>query len=386
VTETTHREVEPARASAEGETPPMIRLDRVGKVYPGTVRPAIGELSMDIPRGSVVTLVGPSGCGKTTALKLINRLIEPTSGTIEVDGRSIMDAPAYRLRLGIGYVIQQVGLFPHRTVAQNIATVPRLLEWDRARIDARVDELVALVGLDPGMRDRFPAELSGGQQQRVGVARALAADPPVLLMDEPFGAVDPIVRNRLQDELLSLQDRLHKTIVFVTHDIDEAIKLGDRMAILNVGGVLEHYGSPDEILREPANEFVEQFLGGERGLKRLALVTLGEIELTSGPIVRPDAKRAEVLEVMEKHGVDWVGVVSADGKLLGWVGASDLDARGRPKQGVRPFRVKLEPKSTLREALNEIIVSRTHVAVVCDEDDRYLGMTTIEQIRAAVAQ
>src|SRR5438105_12489398 len=242
----------------------MIRLDRIGKLYPRSARPAIGELSMDIPRGTVVTLVGPSGCGKTTALKLINRLIEPTSGTIEVDGRSVMAMPAYRLRLGIGYVIQQVGLFPHRTVAQNIATVPRLLEWDRARIDARVDELVALVGLELGIADRYPAELSGGQQQRVGVARALAADPPVLLMDEPFGAVDPIVRNRLQDELLRLQERLRKTIVLVTHDIDEAIKLGDKMALLNVGGVLEQFGKPDEILRDPAYQLVNRVIGGER--------------------------------------------------------------------------------------------------------------------------
>jgi osmoprotectant transport system ATP-binding protein len=362
----------------------MIRLEHVSKVFEGTEAPAIGDLSLDFPRGEIVTLIGPSGCGKTTTLKLINRLIEPTSGRIEVDGKDALEIEPHVLRLGIGYVIQQVGLFPHRTVRQNIATVPGLLGWDRARTAQRVDELIALVGLDPAMADRYPAALSGGQQQRVGVARALAADPPVLLMDEPFGAVDPIVRNRLQEELLRLQERLHKTIVLVTHDIDEAIKLGDRMALLNVGGVLEQYGTPEEILREPANEFVDRFIGGERGLKRLALITLAEIDLDPGPVVGSNADEAEVRSVMEKHQTDWVAVVD-NGSLLGWVWGDEFTSAKQAGTQTQPFRVKLEPSSTAREALDEIITSRTQVAVVC-EGARYLGMTTLEQIRSAAAR
>jgi len=362
----------------------MIRLEHISKTFPGSSIPAIGDLSLDFPRGEIVTLIGPSGCGKTTTLKLINRLIEPTSGRIQVDGKDALEIEPHILRLGIGYVIQQVGLFPHRTIRQNIATVPGLLGWDRSRTEQRVDELIQLVGLDPTMADRFPPELSGGQQQRVGVARALAADPPVLLMDEPFGAVDPIVRNHLQDELLRLQEHLQKTVVFVTHDIDEAIKLGDKMALLNVGGVLEQFGKPEEILREPADEFVNRFIGGERGLKRLALITLAEIELDPGPIVSPPVDEAEARIVMEKHGTDWVGVVS-NGNLLGWVWASDFGKREPLEERIQWFKVKLAPTNTLRQALDEIITSRTQVAVVC-EGDRYLGMTTLEQIRAAVAR
>ncbi len=262
----------------------MIRLEGVTKTYRGAVNPAVDSLSLEIPRGEVVVLVGPSGCGKTTILKMINRLIEPTSGVIELDGQAVTSVEPHVLRRRIGYVIQQIGLFPHRTIADNIAAVPRLLGWDKARIDARVSELMDLVGLDPEMAQRYPAALSGGQQQRAGVARALAADPPVLLMDEPFGAVDPIVRSRLQDELRRLQDRLAKTIVFVTHDIDEAIKLGDRVAILNIGGTLEQYAPPDELLRTPANDFVAGFLGEDRGLKRLSLIPLTSVDLVRGPM------------------------------------------------------------------------------------------------------
>ena len=251
------------------ESEPMIRLDAVTKVFPGSETPAVGGLSLDIAEGEIVVLVGPSGCGKTTTLKMINRLVEPTSGTIKVAGTDTTTMELHVLRRSIGYVIQQIGLFPHRTIADNIGTVPRLLGWDEDKTQSRIDELIELVDLEREMRDRYPSELSGGQRQRVGVARALAADPPVLLMDEPFGAVDPIVRSRLQDELLDLQARLKKTIVLVTHEIDEAIRIGDRVAILNVGGVLEQYDSPAEILRNPANDFVTEFLGTDRGIKRL---------------------------------------------------------------------------------------------------------------------
>jgi osmoprotectant transport system ATP-binding protein len=286
---------------------PMIRLDRVTKSFgPDTV--AVRELSLDIGEGEFVCLVGPSGCGKTTTLRMINRLVEPTSGTIEIAGRAIGSAPPHELRRGIGYVIQQVGLFAHRTVAENIATVPSLLGWDKARITGRVNELIDLVGLDAALAERYPSELSGGQQQRVGVARALAADPPVLLMDEPFGAVDPIVRERLQDELLRLQERVRKTIVFVTHDIDEAIKLGDRVVVLNVGGVLEQVAQPSELLAHPANDFVARFVGGQRGVRLLALKRVADIELepcdaTTATFISPDATLLDALQAIIRAGV-----------------------------------------------------------------------------------
>ena len=249
----------------------MISLRDVTKVFPGTTEPAVGRLSLDIDTGAVVVLVGPSGCGKTTTMRMINRLIEPTSGEIVVDGENVLDQDPVELRRGIGYVIQSVGLLPHRTVRQNMTTLPWLLGWDEERVQRRLDELIEMLDLDEDLLGRYPSELSGGQRQRVGVARALAADPPVMLMDEPFGAVDPIVRERLQDQFLHLQQQLRKTIVFVTHDIDEAIKMADKIAILNRGGVVEQYAAPEEILASPANEFVRRFVGLDRGLKALAL-------------------------------------------------------------------------------------------------------------------
>jgi osmoprotectant transport system ATP-binding protein len=252
----------------------MIRLDGVGKTFAdGTV--AVDSLDLDVPRGAVVTLVGPSGCGKSTTLKMVNRLIEPTSGRIFLDGTDVTDADPVELRRGIGYVIQQVGLFPHQTIATNVATVPSLLGWSKADARARALELMDLVGLDPEVfADRFPHQLSGGQRQRVGVARALAADPPVLLMDEPFGAVDPVVRARLQDEFLRLQRELGKTVLLVTHDIDEAVKMGDQVAVFAAGGRLAQYDVPAAILGAPADEFVSEFVGGSRGLRRLSVTPI----------------------------------------------------------------------------------------------------------------
>jgi osmoprotectant transport system ATP-binding protein len=249
----------------------MISLRNVTKRFPGSQEPAVGDLSLDVEAGEIVVLVGPSGCGKTTTMKMINRLVEPSGGDIIVAGKNIRDEDPVALRRGIGYVIQSIGLLPHRTIRQNITTLPWILGWEQDRTDARVDELVQILDLDPDLLPRYPSELSGGQRQRVGVARALAADPPVMLMDEPFGAVDPIVRERLQNEFLGIQRKIHKTIVFVTHDVDEAIKMADRIAILNKGGVLEQYASPAEILSRPANQFVTRFVGIERGLKGLAL-------------------------------------------------------------------------------------------------------------------
>jgi osmoprotectant transport system ATP-binding protein len=280
----------------------VIEFDRATKRY-GSGPPAVDGLTLEIPAGETCVLVGPSGGGKTTALKMVNRLVEPTSGRICIDGRDVASTDPVSLRRGIGYVIQQVGLFPHLDVAANVATVPRLLGWDGRRIDARVDELLDLVGLDPATyRHRRPDELSGGQRQRVGVARALAADPPILLMDEPFGAVDPVTRAHLQDEFLRLQRSLRRTVVLVTHDIDEALRLGDRLAVLATGGRLEQYGTPAEVLARPATPFVADFVGAGRALRRLDLLSAAdalaaptEAAGSDGPAVAPDATLADVM-------------------------------------------------------------------------------------------
>ena len=258
----------------------MIEFKQVSKTYPGSDNPVVNDLSFEVPEGEICVLVGPSGCGKTTSMRMVNRLIEISEGEILIDGEPNTAMSGTQLRRKIGYAIQQIGLFPHRTIADNIGTVPHLLGWNKGRIRDRVDELLELVGLSPGeYRDRYPAELSGGQQQRVGVARALAADPPIMLMDEPFGAVDPITRERLQDEFLRIQDDIKKTIVFVTHDIDEAIKMGNKIAILEQGGILAQYDTPETILAYPNSEFVASFVGTDRILKRLSLVRVGDIRL-----------------------------------------------------------------------------------------------------------
>jgi osmoprotectant transport system ATP-binding protein len=362
-----------------------IRLERLTKQYPGSTRAAVDALDLSIPRGELVALVGPSGCGKTTTLKMINRLVEPTEGTVWVEGIDARTLPAHELRRGIGYVIQQAGLFPHRSVAENIATVPKLLGWGRERVDARVAELADLLGLDADLLHRYPAALSGGQQQRVGVARALAADPPVLLMDEPYSAVDPIVRARLQDELIRLQQQVHKTIVLVTHDIDEAIKLADRVAILKAGGVLEQVGSPEELLRAPASEFVASFLGDDRGIKRLSLITVDDVVLREGPVVDVTDSPATARAVMADQGVDWVGVRD-QGRLLGWVGEADLD--GDPTLATaprRPFRAVFGRGTSLKAALDGIVTSHTRVAVI-EDDRRYLGMLTLDDLAEGITE
>jgi osmoprotectant transport system ATP-binding protein len=312
---------------------------------------------------------------------MINRLIEPTAGTITIDGDDIRTRSVTELRRSIGYVIQQVGLFPHRTIAQNIATVPKMLRWDKTRIGDRVDELVDLVGLDRDLLGRYPAELSGGQQQRVGVARALAADPPVLLMDEPFGAVDPIVRARLQRELLVLQARVDKTIVLVTHDIDEAIALGDRIAVLNVGGVLEQYDTPDALLADPANEFVAEFLGAERSIKRLALARVRDLDLSSGPWVHRDSDLAEAKAALDRDGGGWIGLIG-DGLFLGWVAADEVErASSVDEFAPEPPAARVSPDSTLREALELILTSHSAAAVVEDDDGAFRGVVQLETIR-----
>ncbi len=318
----------------------MIRLDDVTKSYPGAAHPAVDGLTITIPDGEVVVLIGPSGCGKSTTLRMINRLIEPDSGSIAIDGVDVRSMRVEELRRGIGYAIQGVGLFPHWTVHENIGTVPWLLGWDQRRIDGRIAELLELVGLDPDVYDQaYPDELSGGEAQRVGVARALAADPPVLLMDEPFGAVDPLTRERLQHEFLEIQARLNKTVVFVTHDIDEAVRLGDRIAIMREGRLVQ-YEVPERILAYPADAFVAGFVGGEKSLKRLSLVTAGSImgpaDATAGvevPGIEADASLRTALARILESGSDVVAVRGEDGALLGSVSLEGILAHFKKPVG-----------------------------------------------------
>jgi osmoprotectant transport system ATP-binding protein len=357
----------------------MIRLDAISKRYPnGQV--AVRELSLAIPDGEICVLVGPSGCGKTTTLKMVNRLIEPTSGRIFLDGTDVTHADPVELRRHIGYVIQQVGLFPHQTIATNVATVPKLLGWSNDRIAARVDELLDLVGLDPaGYRSRYPSQLSGGQRQRVGVARALAADPPVLLMDEPFGAIDPVTRVHLQDEFLRLQGDVRKTVVFVTHDIEEAVKMGDRIAILDVGGVLEQYATPAEILGNPASAMVRGFVGADRALKRLRVTPIEEACLEHPPTVAPDASLADARVAIAKWDAGWVAVVDGDGVLRGYVdeiGATDDGAVADRLQRVQTW-VPID--RDLQDVLATMLLTREGWVSVLD-GERFAGVLTPEAV------
>ena len=302
------------------ETENMIVLEAVEKVYPGSESPAVERLDMSIPKGEIVMLIGPSGCGKTTTLKMMNRLIEPTSGRIILDGDDVTDVNGDQLRRKIGYVIQQGGLFPHFSIADNIGVVPKMLGWDKNKIKERADELLQLVGLEPSMyRDRYPRQLSGGQQQRVGVARALAADPPVMLMDEPFGAIDPITRDRLQDEFLEIQRTVGKTICFVTHDLQEAVKLGDRIAVFGTGGKLHQYEAPDKVLTTPADDFVSDFVGGGAAVRRLSLLELSRLELH--PI------ETDAAAVGNRNGTP-VAEVDGSGRPVSWRHLPDRDAAG----------------------------------------------------------
>lgn len=327
-----------------------ISLNGVTKQYAGTDSPAVESLDIDIARGELVVFVGPSGCGKTTTLRMINRLEEPTRGSIRVEGKDVKTIPAPELRRGIGYVIQNGGLFPHQTIEANIGCVPRLLGWSRTAIRDRVEELVDLVRLDPSLLKRYPSSLSGGQQQRVGVARALAADPPILLMDEPYSAVDPVVRSELRAELRSLQARLSKTIVFVTHDMDEAIDLGDRIAVFQTGGVLAQYAVPTELLARPASQSVAEFLGADRTLRRLSLLTVTTAPLlapsSDDPPLQVEATRSlrSALDTLLNNAVDRATVVDLDGSVLGVL---TMDAITRIAAG-DPDRDPVEPWASPR--------------------------------------
>ena len=366
-------------------TAERVVFDRVTKRYPGTGSGnpgAVEDLSLEVPAGKVCVLVGPSGCGKTTSLKMVNRLIEPTSGRILIGDTDIQQQDVIELRRGIGYVIQQVGLFPHQTVGENVATVPRLLGWDGDRRKARADELLALVGLEPGRyANRYPSALSGGERQRVGVARALAADPPVLLMDEPFGAVDPIVRERLQNELLRLQEQLAKTILFVTHDIDEAIKMGDLVAVLQVGGRLAQFGTPDEVLSNPASDFVARFVGADRGLKRLALVRVGDLAATQAVTGHPDDPALAARERALASDLPYILLLDAADRPLGWITAATCPTTGVLHEGLADAASPLlDRRTTLKDALSMLLASDVQAGIVVDADGAYQGLVTADMI------
>jgi osmoprotectant transport system ATP-binding protein len=363
-----------------------IRLENLTKHFPGQREPAVDQLSMAIPEGEIVIFVGPSGCGKTTTMKLINRLIEPTSGRIFLDDEDVTRVNPDHLRRRIGYVIQQIGLFPHLTIAENIATVPKLLRWDKARVSARVDELLDTVGMDPGAyRDRYPKQLSGGQRQRIGVARAMSADPDVMLMDEPFGAIDPITRDRLQNEFLRLQAEIKKTIVFVTHDIDEAIKMGDRIAILRDHSRIAQFDTPERILVDPADEFVADFIGRGASLKRLSLSRVSDIELSEWPTVQDGTDRTEVLRTIAASDRSCVLVLDEQRRPRSWVSGDHLrrtDDRPLAEIGL-PLAV-VEPRATLSDTLNEMLTARYSTAVVIGSDGTYKGVVDIDTINEAI--
>jgi len=361
----------------------VIRLEHVSKRYGDTL--AIDDLTFEIPDGEVCVLIGPSGCGKTTTLRMINRLVEPSTGTITIDGRDIMSVPTEQLRRGFGYAIQSVGLFPHLTVADNIGVVPRLLGWDKERIAERAVSMLTLVGLDPAAYSgKYPRQLSGGEAQRVGVARALAADPPVLLMDEPFGAVDPLNRVRLQDEFVRLQRELHKTVIFVTHDIDEAVRLADRIAIMR-DGRLQQFDTPEQLLDHPANKFVHDFIGADRALKRLVRVRVDSMMTDAARVVIGAGADAARMAAGSRR---FTYVTSSDGRLEGWLDTDDL------KDGVfaadaitraDPAEISVNAETSLRDALSRMLGLGFRSIAVTDDDCRLVGEVTLRGIEQAMA-
>jgi osmoprotectant transport system ATP-binding protein len=356
------------------------------KRYPGAEKAAVEALSLEVPAGEICVLVGPSGCGKTTAMRMVNRMIEISDGDILVGGESVRSKAPAQLRREIGYVIQQIGLFPHKTIGDNIATVPELLGWDKKRIRARVEELLELIGLTGDYRDRYPAQLSGGQRQRVGVARALAADPPLMLMDEPFGAIDPINRERLQNEFLRLQAEIRKTIVFVTHDIDEAIKMGDKIAILKEGGHLAQFAPPAELLMYPAEPFVEDFVGADRALKRLALQRVRDIDLWKAATVRVGEPVAEARKKVEEADLDIPLLVDDQGRPKGWLSERGLQGERVRDELRSPAEPVVELDDILRDALSDLLQSDTQYGPVVDADGAVAGVLSMEVLAHALSQ
>jgi osmoprotectant transport system ATP-binding protein len=369
--------------SSAGASP--VRYAGATKRYPGSAKAAVEELTLEVPAGEICVLVGPSGCGKTTAMRMVNRTVEMTEGDIFIGEQSVRDRNPAQLRREIGYVIQQIGLFPHRTIAENIAAVPQLLGWKKERAAARSAELLALVGLDPDLADRYPAQLSGGQQQRVGVARALAADPLVMLMDEPFGAIDPINRERLQNEFLRLQAEIGKTVLFVTHDIDEAIKMGDRIAIMREGGKVAQYATPAELLMDPADEFVEDFVGADRALKRLAMMRVSDIDLWKAPLAHVGQASAEVRAKLEGAEVPYPLLVDGERRPLGWLSERDLAAEQVPARPDSPLGPLLDRDDVMRDALADLLQGEAQYAAVVDHEGRIDGVLSVEIISEFLA-
>ncbi|MEE3089354.1 MAG: betaine/proline/choline family ABC transporter ATP-binding protein [Actinomycetota bacterium] len=366
---------------------PLIQLENVTKAYPGVEEPAVKDLNLNVNPGEILVLVGPSGCGKSTTLRLINRMIEPTSGRIIYEGEDVTKGDPNELRRRMGYVIQQIGLFPHRTIAENIATVPRLLKWPKDKVNARVDELLEVVSMDPSIyRDRYPSELSGGQAQRVGVARALGADPDVLLMDEPFGAIDPITRDRLQNEFLRLQEELKKTIVFVTHDIDEAVKMGDRIAILREQSEIAQLDTPEHILTDPADEFVENFLGSGAILKTLTLRRVKDIELSPLVTLKEPFQRDQAIAMMNEANTSVAVLLDGNNHPTRWIDERALNRSSGLEKSGRPIAVQLQPEDTLQDALSAMLTSAAGMAVVVDARGNYLGGCTVESLAHLLIQ
>ncbi len=363
---------------------PKIRLEGVGKTYPGTKIAAVEELTLDVHEGEILVLVGPSGCGKSTTLRLINRMIEPSSGRILLDGEDVTKVNPDKLRRRIGYVIQQIGLFPHQTIAQNIATVPKMLGWDKEKTKAATERLLATVGLDPDRyRDRYPKELSGGQAQRVGVARALGADPDIMLMDEPFGAIDPITRERLQNEFLRLQSELRKTIVFVTHDIDEAIKMGDRIAILGERSVIRQCDTPERILAYPVDDFVNDFIGNGSTIKGLNFLQVSALALTGYPTATAGGEPAAAVAMLGESGHDWAVELDQDGKPTRWLNADQLgngSAEGDGEAVLNP----LHTHDTLFHALEQMVQSESGMTCVVDDNERFQGVIQMTDLAKAI--
>ena len=363
----------------------MIRFEGVSKRYgDGTV--AVDDLSLEIPTGQITVLVGPSGCGKTTSLRMINRMIDPTEGRILIDDEDIRGVDPPTLRRRIGYVIQSGGLLPHRNIVDNIATVPFLLGWDKKKARARSMELLERVGLPAAFAKRYPYQLSGGQQQRVGVARALAADPPVMLMDEPFSAVDPVVRKSLQEEFLRLQSELEKTIVFVTHDVDEAIKLGNQIAVLRTGGKLAQFAAPQDMLAHPHDSFVESFLGADRGIRRLSFFAATGLSLRDDPIVPASTSGAEARRVAGSTGAEWLLVVDGERRPLGWLGAGSAEDQATLDDvPLVPYGHSFQVDTdSLRAALDSAVLSATGHAVGVDADGRVIGVVALSEVTAAL--
>ena len=364
----------------------LIQLQGVSKTYPGSKAPAVSDLDLEIKKGEILVLVGPSGCGKSTTLRLINRMIEPTAGRIIFEGKDVTNVNPDQLCRQMGYVIQQIGLFPHRNIYQNIATVPRLLGWNKSDIEERAKYLLTMVGMDPEQYlSRYPKELSGGQAQRVGVARALAADPDVLLMDEPFGAIDPITRDRLQNEFLRLQAELQKTIVFVTHDIDEAVKMGDKIAILREQSKVAQLDTPINILASPANAFVKEFLGSGALLKGLTLERVRDLDIPQYPTVSLPADRPKVLAALEQADDDWVVLLDEQRRPIRWLDREAVEGgKSSIAQSGLPVRVAVESDHTLRDALESMIRSTYGSAVVVNTDGTYRGVITLEALAEMV--